>query len=83
MNVSPHLQYCSSVWASFAEANKEVLENVQKRAIKMISRQQGIFVEKMPQSRLGSMQGKNTAKRNMSSTVCASSMNKSLDPNPI
>ena len=37
--------------------------------------------EKMPQSGVGSMQGKETG--NMPSAVCASSMNKSLDPTPI
>ena len=36
---------------------------------------------KMPQSGVGSMQGKNTG--NMPSAVFASSMNKSLDPTPI
>ena len=36
---------------------------------------------KMPQSGVGSMQGKNTG--NMPSAVCASSINKSLDPTPI
>ena len=34
-------------------------------------------------SGLGSMQGKNTEKWNMDSAVCASSMNKSLEPTPI
>ena len=37
--------------------------------------------KKMPQSGVGSMQGKNTG--NMPSAVFASSMNKSLDPTPI
>ena len=37
--------------------------------------------EKMPQSGVGSMQGKNTG--NMHTAVFASSMNKSLDPTPI
>ena len=36
---------------------------------------------KMPQSGVGSMQGKNTG--NMPSAMCASSMDKSLDPTPI
>ena len=40
-----------------------------------------IWLKKMPQSGVGSMQGKNT--RNMPSAVCASSINKSLDPTPI
>ena len=38
-------------------------------------------IKKMPQSGVGSMQGKNTG--NMPSAVCASSINKSLDPTPI
>ena len=37
--------------------------------------------KKMPQSGVASMQGKNTG--NMPSTVCASSINKFLDPTPI
>ena len=36
---------------------------------------------KMPQSGVGSMQGKNIG--NLPSVVCASSINKSLDPTPI
>ena len=39
---------------------------------------EALITEKMPQSGVGSMQGKNTG--NMPSAVCASSMNKSLDP---
>ena len=37
--------------------------------------------KKMPQSGVGSMQGKKTG--NMPSAVCASSMKKALDPIPI
>ena len=37
--------------------------------------------QKMPQSGVGSMQGKNNG--NMPSAMCASSMDKSLDPSPI
>ena len=40
-----------------------------------------ILNKKMPQSGVGSMQGKNTG--NMPSAGCASSINKSLDPTPI
>ena len=41
----------------------------------------GGYKQKMLQSGVGSMQGKNTG--NMRSAVFASSMNKSLDPTPI
>ena len=47
MYVRPHLQYCSSAWAPFTVADKEVLENVQKRAVKMISGLQGTYEEKL------------------------------------
>ena len=40
-----------------------------------------LYEIKMPQSGVGSMQGKDTG--NMPSAVCASPMNKSLDPTPI
>ena len=46
-----------------------------------VADQVDLIKEKMPQSGVGSMQGKNTG--NMPSAVCASSMNKSLDPTPI
>ena len=39
--------------------------------------------QKMNKEALEEMQNKNTAKRNMSSAVCASSMYKSLAPTPI
>ena len=45
--VRPHLQYCSSAWAPYTVADKEVLENVQKRAVKMISGLQGTYEEKL------------------------------------
>ena len=58
------------------------MKNNQKRNLKNSdnSKNEG-KVNKMPQSGLGSMQGENT--RNMPSAVCASSINKSLDPTPI
>ena len=43
--------------------------------------QKGRQTDKMSQSGVGSMQGKNTG--NMPSAMCALSMNKSLDPTPI
>ena len=48
---------------------------------RLLNESKQICNKKMPQRGLGSMQGKNTG--NMPSTVCASLMNKSLDPTPI
>ena len=45
--VRPHLQYCSSAWAPFTVADKDLLENVQKRAVKMISGLNGTYEEKL------------------------------------
>ena len=39
--VRPHLQYCSSAWSPYTVADKELLENVQRRAVRMISNLQG------------------------------------------
>ena len=51
------------------------MKNNQKKNLKNSdnSKNEG-KVNKMPQSGLGSMQGENTAMRNMSSAMCASSM---------
>ena len=46
----------------------------------LINSVRAFVITKMPQSGVGSMQGKDTG--NMPSAVCASSMNKSLDPTP-
>ena len=35
--VRPHLEFAGQEWAPWTVADKEVLENVQKRAIRMVS----------------------------------------------
>ena len=45
--VRPHLQYCSSVWSPYTVADKEVLESVQRRAIRMISNLSGSYEQKL------------------------------------
>ena len=45
--VRPHLQYCSSAWYPFNTGDKEVLENVQRRAVKMVSGISGTYEEKL------------------------------------
>ena len=45
--VRPHLQYCSSAWSPYNVADKELLEQVQKRAVKMISNLQGTYEQKL------------------------------------
>ena len=45
--VRPHLQYCSSAWSPYSVADKELLEQVQKRAVKMISNLQGTYEQKL------------------------------------
>ena len=36
-HVSSHLEFCSTAWSPWFTADKEVLENVQKRAVRMVS----------------------------------------------
>ena len=45
--VRPHLQYCSSAWSPYTVADKELLENVQRRAVRMISNLQGSYEQKL------------------------------------
>ena len=45
--VRPHLQYCSSAWSPYNVADKELLESVQKRAVKMITNLSGTYEEKL------------------------------------
>ena len=45
--VRPHLQYCSSAWSPYSVADKELLESVQKRAVKMITNLSGTYEEKL------------------------------------
>ncbi len=35
--VRPHLEYASPAWSQWLEADKEVLEKIQKRAVNMVS----------------------------------------------
>ena len=43
--VRPHLQYCSSAWSPYSVADKELLESVQKRAVRMITNLSGTTYE--------------------------------------
>ena len=54
--VRPHLQYCSSAWSPYTVADKEVLENVQRRAVKMITNLTGSYVQKLDQLGLTSLE---------------------------
>ena len=47
--VRPHLQYCSSAWYPYTAADKEVLENVQRRAVRMVSGISGTYEQKLRQ----------------------------------
>jgi hypothetical protein len=47
--VRPHLQYCVSAWSPFTVGDKELLENVQRRAVKMITNISGSYEEKLAQ----------------------------------
>ena len=43
--VRPHLEYCQAAWSPWTEGNKKVLEQVQQRAIRMISNLKGRVYE--------------------------------------
>ena len=45
--VRPHLQYCSSAWSPYTQADKEILEKVQRRAINMITNVSGTYEQKL------------------------------------
>ena len=45
--VPPHLQYCCSAWSPYTVADKDLLENVQRRAIRMISGLKGTYEDKL------------------------------------
>ena len=47
MYVRPHLQYCSSAWSPYTVADKELLEGVQRRAIRMITNISGTYEQKL------------------------------------
>ena len=47
--VRPHLQYCSSAWSPYSVTDKELLEKVQYRAVKMISNLSGTYEQKLRQ----------------------------------
>jgi ribonuclease P/MRP protein subunit RPP40 len=36
-NVQPHLEFCTQAWSPWTAADKEFLERVQKRAVRMVS----------------------------------------------
>ena len=39
--VRPHLEYCQAAWSPWTQGDKKVLEQVQRRAVKMISNMGG------------------------------------------
>ena len=45
--VRPHLQYCSSAWSPYTVADKELLESVQRRAVRMITNLSGSYDQKL------------------------------------
>ena len=45
--VRPHIQYCSSAWSPYTVADKDLLENVQRRAIRMVSGLEGTYEDKL------------------------------------
>ena len=45
--VRPHLQYCSSAWSPYTVADNEILENVQRRAVNMITNLTGTYEQKL------------------------------------
>ena len=45
--VRPHLQYCSSAWSPYTVADKDLLESVQRRAVRMISNLSGTYEQKL------------------------------------
>ena len=47
--VRPHLHYCSSAWSPYTVADKELLEGVQRRAIRMITNISGTYEQKLTQ----------------------------------
>ena len=47
--VRPHLQYCSSAWSPYTVTDKELLEKVQYRAVKMITNISGTYEQKLKQ----------------------------------
>ena len=54
--VRPHLQYCSPAWAPYSVGDKELLENVQKRAVKMISGLTGTYQQKLRELGLSTLE---------------------------
>ena len=42
-----HLEYCAPVWSPWSKHDEDMLENVQKRAIRMISGLQGSYEDKL------------------------------------
>ena len=54
--VRPHLQYCSSAWSPYTEADKELLEKVQFRAVRMITNLSGTYAQKLKQLGLTSLE---------------------------
>ena len=54
--VRPHLQYCTPAWSPYTVGDKEVLENVQRRAVNMVSGIIGSYEQKLKQLGLSSLE---------------------------
>ena len=45
--VRPHLEYASQVWSPWTKKDRDMLENVQKRAVRMVAGLSGSYEEKL------------------------------------
>ena len=54
--VLPNLCYAAPAWSPYYKADKDVLENIQKRAIMMVTNLEGIYEEKCYSLRLPTLE---------------------------
>ena len=47
--VRPHLQYCVSAWSPYTVGDKDLLESVQRRAVRMITNISGTYEQRLAQ----------------------------------
>ena len=58
--VRPHLEYCVQAWSPWLQQDIDLLENVQRRAVKCVSGLTGSYEDKLKQLRMYSLENRRT-----------------------